>query len=1029
MIKDIHYNGFSAVPSDYAAPDGDLAAAINIINDDGTLKPMLPPAKVFTAIANSSYFIHNVNGKRLYVWYKIADGKLLFGCHPDESELFNISLQDGETICDIAAMRYFIILSTNKNLHYFRYDASKETYRYLGTHLPDIQLQFGLVCKFAMQEYSSDNITVVSSSDTKLGTSEDWDLVLSFKQSLSESNFTKSAGAKYILYTSLSYKLNLETLSKGVAHKFTWNKPTNQINGITTRIVVQGLYSGDTDYTDLWTCEAGWFDNDTFDFEITPTKDITAVRVRLEVVVPENMSLAYPIALSVAFYNGLDSSATTDGTTEYYIKYDNNSFNACKAALNKFINEEATSKDFFLYPFLVRYAIVMYNGEIGYVSAPALMLPNSGYVPAMSYDSNGKLTTAAFVGSLRGIIGKAIPDEWRELISSIDIYVSSPLWTYNQGEEFDTLNNLYRFSKTTDSLTYSHAYYGTKPNNSDLYFDTYQLSSYLKDYTSAFSGEGFIRVSEMTFDKWKKQIDDISAFYKVASIGVDGLAEKNELFDIELNEGCLSSLVACTTLTDEPLQYASYQGSHLYVYNNRLDITPTNVGLPTPAQLYSCNSLRGSAPNNSETGRLCAVTVYVRSSYGERQVKSIVDESTIQRAYNHWFYYPDSNAYKVKFEIWNAAVGLMQSATFDLTAHDFLTGAYLIGGGIGAALSLALSTNEEAPSDIAEELTVRPCNSTLYYSETNNPFCFSSSVQIGQGTILGICSAAKALSQGQFGQFPLYAFTDEGVWALEVSSTGGFTAKQPITRDVVLGSGGSITQIDSAVLFATDRGIMLLSDSNSECITDSLDNRTTLSVADMPSGNAILELAGLSANDTKIEPFKEFIKDCQMLYDYVNQRIIVFNTGRPYAYVYSMKTKLWGMMQSSIATAINSYPDALAMDSSSNLVDFGASDAISASGLLVTRPIKLDAPDALKTIDTIIQRGVFAKGHVQQILQGSRDCISWFNVFSSQDQYLRGFRGTPYKYFRLVLLCTLDANEYLYGCTVQYTPRLTGRPR
>jgi len=50
-------------------------------------------------------------------------------------------------------------------------------------------------------------------------------------------------------------------------------------------------------------------------------------------------------------------------------------------------------------------------------------------------------------------------------------------------------------------------------------------------------------------------------------------------------------------------------------------------------------------------------------------------------------------------------------------------------------------------------------------------------------------------------------------------------------------------------------------------------------------------------------------------------------------------------------------------------------------------------------------------------------------VWSSQDQYLRGFRGTPYKYFRLALICNLDEGERLYGFTVQYEPRYLNQPR
>jgi len=97
--------------------------------------------------------------------------------------------------------------------------------------------------------------------------------------------------------------------------------------------------------------------------------------------------------------------------------------------------------------------------------------------------------------------------------------------------------------------------------------------------------------------------------------------------------------------------------------------------------------------------------------------------------------------------------------------------------------------------------------------------------------------------------------------------------------------------------------------------------------------------------------------------------------------------------------------------------------------MLVTRPLKLDAANVLKTVDTIIQRGYFRKGHVKTILYGSRDLFNWQLVSSSEDHYLRGFSGSPYKYFRVVLLCSLSADESVSGCTVQFTPRLTNQPR
>ena len=302
---------------------------------------------------------------------------------------------------------------------------------------------------------------------------------------------------------------------------------------------------------------------------------------------------------------------------------------------------------------------------------------------------------------------------------------------------------------------------------------------------------------------------------------------------------------------------------------------------------------------------------------------------------------------------------------------------------------------------------------------------------------MGISTAAKALSQGQFGQFPLYAFTDEGVWALEVNSSGGYSAKQPITRDVCISS-DSITQIDTAVLFATDRGIMEISGSQTQCLTDIINGNDFFSLDRLP-GLAKLCPNGIPQVDCT---FSEYRKGARMAYDYVNQRIVVFNANKDYAYVFSMKSKLWGIVASSLTSAINSYPNAYAMAkiktvgsdgkqevTNNCLVDLSRSAETHQKGLLVTRPIKLDVASMLKTFDTVFLRGLFGKGKVQVVLYGSRDNINWHLVHSAKEHYLRGFRGTPYKYFRIVVITNLSIGETLVGASVSYTPRLINQIR
>jgi hypothetical protein len=306
------------------------------------------------------------------------------------------------------------------------------------------------------------------------------------------------------------------------------------------------------------------------------------------------------------------------------------------------------------------------------------------------------------------------------------------------------------------------------------------------------------------------------------------------------------------------------------------------------------------------------------------------------------------------------------------------------------------------------------------------------------------------MSPSQYGQFKFYVFTLEGVWALEVSKEGYLQEPTLVTPDVVMGGNDnnvrSITQIDGAVLFASERGIMMLEGSTCTCISDMLNSHDPfVPFATLPANDVLPGLRSVCGDfltTVAPVPFSTFLKDCSMLYDYPHQRIILYSASQPYAYSFSLKSKQWGMIPSTIQSTVLDYPNAMAMIKNVQndypvFADFShdpdpatPGTALAAvQGLIITRPLKLDMADVLKTVDSVIHRGNFKKGHVQTILYGSRDLQNWLLIKSSVDHYLRGFRGTPYKYFRIALLCQLDDNESIFGCSVQFTPRYQNRLR
>ncbi|MGN1353800.1 MAG: hypothetical protein ACI4V2_02705, partial [Alloprevotella sp.] len=399
-------------------------------------------------------------------------------------------------------------------------------------------------------------------------------------------------------------------------------------------------------------------------------------------------------------------------------------------------------------------------------------------------------------------------------------------------------------------------------------------------------------------------------------------------------------------------------------------------------------------------------------------------------AFGSWFFYPNAGAYRL--EVYQD--GSIAFAT-DLRAHEYLNGAYTFLG-----FKSERGTAPKAVWPTCYDTTVlNP--SKIFTSEVNNPFYFplTGINTVGTGTVISLSSANKALSQGQFGQFPLYAFTTDGVWALEVTATGTYSARQPITRDVCINPDG-ITQLDDAVLFPTDRGIMLIQGSQTQCITDAIDTDTPFQLHTLPHLQDIYTKLHTDA-DTCLQPapFRRFLSGCRMIYDYIHSRIIVFNPSRdkdqtplyPYAYVYSLRSKAWAMTHADLEDTLNAYPQALAMTTDNRLVNFSATPPVdeTTTAMFVTRPLKLSAPDVHKTISAIIQRGLFRIGSVATLLYASRDLYTWQLVASSRTHILRGFSGTPYKYFRLATIATLKPQHSIFSASIQYTPRYTNRLR
>ena len=716
------------------------------------------------------------------------------------------------------------------------------------------------------------------------------------------------------------------------------------------------------------------------------------------------------------------------------------------AKVNKFIDEQSTSAGKFIFPFLVRYAYRLHDGSLTMHSAPILMVCSSDLAPQVFWEhvtGRGEYTDAQLrVVGVRHTLDYAVIlasridmlRQWKDIVRSVDIFISKPIYTYDQNGQCT------RFAQSSEINSFCICKHINQAADTNTYPLRYQYNTFNKLYAFTYNPTTFtypagrLMIPQRSTDQVKADIRSCSQFYLLKSIKLDELTTTRTAVSVE--EDYLQSLVTREVMTDDYDSHNLLIPQYSFAYNSRLNIANLKKKLYNTfnAGAMFCytdgyvQKYPVLSPTDNDRKASWGVYFYIKQDGRDIIVQGEAFQMSVQ-ARLLFFYYPNVNAYKAVFYRYDY---FFDAYEVPLEAHAFLNGAFYFGGWDNATKTASL------PSESSEALRTIHVPNKIYTSVVNNPFHFPALGinTVGTGTILGISAAAKAMSQGQFGQFPLYAFTTEGVWALEVSSTGAYSVRQPITRDVCINS-DSITQIDSSVLFATHRGIMLLTGSKAQCITDSIFSEAPFNVLELPGIDQLHTRLGHAADAClPMQPFLGFLDGCQMVYDYVHQRIFVYNPtmadGTPkytYAYVFSLKSKMWGMVFTDLASAINSYPEALAMTHAGKLVSFSETDKQVCKGLYITRPIKLEAPDVLKTISTLIQRGHFQRGDVGTVLYASRDLYTWHLVFSSKDQYLRGFRGTPYKYFRIAALATLTDGKSIFGASVNFEPRYTNQLR
>ena len=583
------------------------------------------------------------------------------------------------------------------------------------------------------------------------------------------------------------------------------------------------------------------------------------------------------------------------------------------------------------------------------------------------------------------------------------------------------------------------------------------------------------RKGTITFERLKKsalyrEFDNLT-FYHSIYITKEDLGKNIDLLNVQGTEESLS-------LAD--MGRTSIGSSCAIAYNNRLHLANiqnyiNDIFSPNPIYKFELNSSGTSFPVekiNTILGNYMDVPLtdegwydYGKMNTDTAEVIAIIDnkyyyKATVQYPLNPIFVVPFQDAKSVKLyikhkgklidEIGFRNINLHQSETFGMSYYIFnaengifsFMQKYELSNNGGVLTRRQGDTFTSTSSKFYDEASqkcdsdgakIEQLASLIKVSEAENPLVFpaKNSVQVGSSVISALAANTRPISEGQFGEAPLYAFTDEGVWVLMLGEEGTYVARQPANREICSNPNG-ILQIDDAVLYPTNRGIMMQQGRNSICITDQLDG-CPFNFMEMKYAKQIIATNQTGSGEISYIRFKDYLKSADMIYDYYNNRIIVFNPNQAYAYVYSLKSKMWGTMKNVFNKRVNIYPESYATNNEGKILNVYVEEPYSNTPyFLCSRPLTISDKEVYKTIFTCIARGYFRKGTNGKcaiVLYGSNNLFDWYLIKTSINEYLRGIAGSPYKYFRVALIGNLATNESISGLSAEFQERLQNKLR
>lgn len=1026
LRKKIMLKGVTTTPDDYLCEDGELAGAMGVENTDGGMTGVSQhgPEKVMKmASGHRVAYEHKV--KPAYNWIVWDESSKTVGYVKDNTEdgrcvdetgYKSIGELRSDTMPGVEAIGNTLMVRCSEDgksvLHYVLWKPETNTYKYLGTHIPEVALQFGLGIDYVI--------------DFNIENNKEFPYLIKLPEEIEVPDFTITKNNKAVITSSVMASINkvqYKARKEGYfTQPFLVRYALKMYDGSTIMASAPVYMPVTEKKNDLsWPlCVIDEVEDDELRFHtehvrsklkyrvLNTIEEVTDIKEWSDIITGVEVYVSAPLYT----YNPGGEIEKTFGKSKY--GWDGHAEILLQDEENR-ISIYGNLDGVHLFDPDVDYGYMYPGISIG-ISQEERVDQRKAYKGW----SERKYLFSQFYNR------KDDTDDTR-------VYANL-MWNERYPDYEDTSNN--KWWTNVDGEKYS------------IFIDLWARKLLLMP-----------EKSKMDFDN---EVRDCSRFYKITSIDLKDLKTKNDfvkdgediLEELDIKTGILQNIEVQPLLKDEYRSHDTVTGCVMNTYNARLNMAAVNRQLWSdfyPEQFLMHYDER----RNGRSGEMLMMedlrlTIEIADSERTIVVKSRT--GTKRHGRNEimpYFYYPNPNAKKAYLE-----TGPVKTL-LKLEEHSGLNGAVYFDA------SLAQKKDwERYEGEVPEQsmdLSVDEQNK-IYTSEAENPWLFEPTNinTIGEGKILGMGAVTTALSQGQHGSFPMYCFTTEGIWSLSVNETGGWKTSQTVTRDVMK-EGSPILLIDDAIIFMSGQGMMMLQGDRTTNMTYDQKKRQTIRASRMAGlmrlirEKTLTDFTGLITDTMTDEQIADVLTSDMMsymegnaiglYYDYVNQRVMMGCYGKdtkPMSWVYYLDKRQWTVAPWKLMNRVNTYPECYAMlqeaDGTNYMIRLDTMERSTASDgedvgkeddiLLLTRPMKLgETADALKELENLKVEGLYEKSKLGMAVWGTRDYRHWHLVGSCKGLHLVRKHGSGYLAFVLAIVGKLGKDDYLDSLTVEYQLR------